>query len=242
MGRAMVADLSVNIEAQIDSFKLAVDFVLPCGITVIAGASGSGKSTLLHCLAGLRKADKGTIKCADLLFFDAEKRVNVPPQDRKCGYVFQNLALFPNMNVAENICYGIDKQSKQMQQERLGKLLSLIKMEGMEKRSISALSGGQAQRVALARALAPSPKLLLLDEPFSALEAELREELGQELKALEASLNVPILLVTHSKSEALFLSKNLVLMENGKVKAIGPAAEILDQNPAGVKPSVQFSW
>ncbi|MBX9720481.1 MAG: ATP-binding cassette domain-containing protein, partial [Candidatus Obscuribacterales bacterium] len=160
----MVAEfLTVNIQLQIGSFHLAVDFSVPSGITVITGASGSGKSTVLNCLAGLRKPNKGIISCGEQVFFDSEKAVNVQPQGRNCGYVLQNLALFPNLNISQNICYGIDRQTKHEQQERLNKLLALVKLEGMEKREISALSGGQLQRVDLARALAPRPKLLLLD-------------------------------------------------------------------------------
>jgi molybdate transport system ATP-binding protein len=209
----------------------------------LTGPSGSGKSTILNCVSGLRRPDRGSIRCGESTFFDAAKSVNLHPQKRKCGYVLQNLALFPHMNVAANICYGIDKSPREHQQERLSELLALVKLEGMESRAISQLSGGQLQRVALARALAPAPQLLLLDEPFSALDPELREELGSELTALQANLDIPVLLVTHSRAEAMRLGRTLIVMEHGKITASGHPQEIAMESTTIVNgSSVQFSW
>lgn len=235
--------LSVDIRAEIGSFNLEVNFKVDSGITVLTGPSGSGKSSILNSVAGLRRPERGVICCGQRIFFDSEKGINLAAQSRKCGYVLQNLALFPHMNVGANICYGIDKMPREKQKERLNELLSLVKLSGMEKRSVSQLSGGQLQRVALARALAPGPDLLLLDEPFSALDAELREELGNELKAMQAKLGIPVLLVTHSRVEAIQLAETLILLEEGKIKALGPARHLASGATACVlDSSVQFSW
>jgi len=236
--------LNVNIQAKIGSFEIDVSFALDSEIVSLIGPSGSGKSSILNCIAGLRRPDTGTIICGDSLFFDSEKNVSVPPQKRSCAYVLQNLALFPHMDVAQNICFGIEKLPLAIREKRLAELLALVKLEGLERRKISQLSGGQLQRVALARALAPQPKVLLLDEPFSALDSELRAELGQELLSLQEQLAIPVLLVTHSKAEAMRLSKTAIQLQEGRVKSIGSALE-LGKEPAAFhnqSQSVRFSW
>jgi molybdate transport system ATP-binding protein len=244
VGGALVSQaLIIAIHARIGSFHLDVDFKVSSGITVLTGPSGSGKSSILNCVAGLRRPERGLICCGERTFFDSEKSINLPPRDRKCGYVLQNLALFPHMNVAGNVCYGIDKLPREKQKERLDELLALVKLSGLERRSILELSGGQLQRVALARALAPGPDLLLLDEPFNALEAELREELGQELKTMQMALGIPVLMVTHSRAEAIQLAETLVVMDHGKVKEVGTPCDLAAGAALSLDgSSVGFSW
>lgn len=232
--------LAVDIEAKIGAFSLKLNFELQQQIGVLAGPSGSGKSSILNCIAGLSKLERGKISCDDQIFFDSEKQINTRPQDRRCGYLLQNLGLFPHLNVKENICYGIDKMAQKDQKTRLDELLSLVKLSGLAERRISQLSGGQLQRVALARALAPDPRLLLLDEPFSALDTELKEELGQELKSLQHDLKIPVLLVTHSKTEALMLADIIIFIENGKLVKKGHADEMGKSVTLGSE--IQFSW
>jgi molybdate transport system ATP-binding protein len=240
MGGALVSrKLMIDVHARIGGFHLEASFHVDSGITVLTGPSGSGKSSILNCVAGLRRPERGRICCGEKVFFDFEKGVNLSPQSRKCGYVLQSAALFPHMNVAQNICYGIDGLPQQKQQSRLAELLDLTKLCGLEKRAVSELSGGQAQRVALARALAPGPDLLLLDEPFNALDAELREELGQELKAVRTKLDIPVLLVTHSKSEAMQLAETIVVLDHGRIRESGAPRDLSEPE---IESSTQFSW
>lgn len=234
--------LGINISAKLGNFQLHMKLETPPGLTIISGASGSGKSSLLNCIAGLRKPEQGRIVCGQDVFFDSTHGVNMPVQSRRCGYVLQQLALFPHMNVARNICYGIDKLDRGAQEERLAELLMLVKLEGLGKRSLKELSGGQQQRVALARALAPRPQLLLLDEPFSSLDPELREELGLELKSLQEQLNIPILMVTHSRAEALSLADTLVMVESGSIQSVQQRKELQFGRSALIDANARFSW
>lgn len=222
---------------------MQVELKAGSGITVISGNSGSGKSSILNLVSGLRKPDFGSIAFGEELFFDADKSVNMAPQARRCGYVMQKPSLFPHLDVAGNICFGIDHLSKQEQKNRLDELLSLIKMAGLAERKVTQLSGGQVQRVALARALARQPQILLLDEPFSALDAELREELGCELKQLQEKLSLPVLMVSHARAEALNLAETLILLDDGKVKAAGRPREVIAQSDNNSAfESLKFSW
>ncbi|MBX9685272.1 MAG: ATP-binding cassette domain-containing protein [Candidatus Obscuribacterales bacterium] len=221
----MTAQLNLDIELAFKDFSLALKFSLNSEITVLSGASGSGKSTLLNCIAGLQKPDKGIIQLSSKTFFDFEKSINLRPQERRCAYVVQSLALFPHLNVSRNICYGMKEKTKAAREKRLAELLSIVKLNGLENRLISELSGGQAQRVALARALAPDPELLLLDEAFNALDPELREELGEQLKVLQRSLKIPVLIVSHSKSEAMRLGDTFIVLEAGRLQSIQSKAD-----------------
>lgn len=235
----MKQELTVDIRAKFGTFQLDVNFTVNSGITVLTGSSGSGKSSILNCVAGLHRPESGRISSGMVNFFGSEKGINLPPQERKIGYVLQSLALFPHMNVAANVCYGIDGMPRSEQSGKLAELLALVKLSGLEKRSISQLSGGQLQRVALARALARGPDLLLLDEPFNALDADLREELGQELKTMQENLHIPVLMVTHSKAEAIQLAETIIFIEHGKVKATGAPCDFTE---ATLESSSLFSW
>ncbi len=241
MGGALVSNcLEIDIKAHIGKFRLAVSFQAGAEFTVISGASASGKTSILKCISGLRKPDSGLIRFAAKTFFDSDSKINLSPQKRGCGYVIQKSGLFPHLNVAENICFGIDKKTASEKKRRLSELLALVKMEGLELRKAGELSGGQVQRVALARALAPEPEILLLDEPFNALDPELRQELGEELKTIQNKLNLPLIMVTHSRQEALLLADRLILIEAGMVKEQGSPVEL----GAGKHEleDMQFSW
>jgi len=206
---------------------LAVDFQVEQGLIVLFGPSGCGKSTVLNCIAGLLKPEAGFIKIGGQVFYDCQSGVNLCPQDRQLGYVFQHSALFPHLNVKDNICFGISNWPLSRKEERLEVLLNLLELNGLSQRTISQLSGGQIQRVALARALAREPGVLLLDEPFTALDYELRTQLGQELKALQRRLQIPMLMVTHSLPEARDLADQVVSMKDGRVVDAGAPGLVL---------------
>jgi molybdate transport system ATP-binding protein len=233
--------LRVAIQKKLGNFSLAVDFAVEASFIVLFGASGCGKSSTLAVLAGLLTPEQGTIQFGSQMLLDGSGNINLSPQQRRIGYVFQNYALFPHLRVRENIYFGIDQLPKSAQQERLDQLISIFRLDTLTERYPRELSGGQQQRVALARALAPNPQLLLLDEPFSALDDELREELREELKDLHHRLNLPILMVTHSRAEALQLAETVILMGSGSVSAIGLPAEVLStSHKMGQTP--KFSW
>ncbi|MDQ3876766.1 MAG: sulfate/molybdate ABC transporter ATP-binding protein [Actinomycetota bacterium] len=196
-------------------------------ITAVLGPSGSGKSTVLRILAGLEAPDSGHV------YVDGEELTNRNVQDRRLGFVFQHFALFRHMTVAENIAFGLSvrRESKDTQSERVAELLHLVQLEGYGSRYPDQLSGGQRQRVALARALAPNPKVLLLDEPFGALDARVRRDLRAWLDRLHNELHITSLLVTHDQEEALELANEVVVMHQGRVEQMGTPTEVYN-NPA----------
>src|SRR5436305_889777 len=191
-------------------------------ILTLLGPSGGGKTTLLNLVAGFLAPDSGSIH------IDGRPVTDVPPYQREIGVLFQNYALFPHMNVASNVAYGLKmrRAPKAEIQRRLAELLALVRLTGYEDRKPRQLSGGQQQRVALARALAISPKVLLLDEPFSALDKGLRASMQTELKDIQRSLGVTTIFVTHDQSEALSLSDRIAVLSEGRIRQIGTPAEI----------------
>ncbi len=194
-------------------------------ITALLGPSGSGKSTVLRMIAGLERPDAGRI------WVDGEEQTNKSPQDRRLGFVFQHYALFRHMTVRQNVTFGLSvrKVSKAEQVRRVDELLELVGLHAFADRYPDQLSGGQRQRVALARALAPRPKVLLLDEPFGALDARVRQELRRWLDELHRELGVTSLLVTHDQEEALELANEVVVMRLGRVEQIGTPDQIYNQ-------------
>lgn len=223
--------LTIDIERKLPSFKLKID--LSCGQEIIGilGASGSGKSMLLNCIAGLIKPDKGEIVLDDDVFFDSNKKINIPPQDRKTGYLFQNYAMFPHLTVAENIAFGLDKLPKAEQKNRVSELLESFHLADMGKRYPCQLSGGQQQRVALARAMAVEPQIMLLDEPFSALDAYLKTHMIKEMTESLKKFQGTTLFVTHDMHEAYRLCNRIVFLDNGRVETLGSKEEVF-QRPA----------
>lgn len=207
------------------------DFILQARFTVqkgeffsLVGPSGCGKTTLLRLIAGLERPDRGRIILNDLDITD------LPPSRRKIGFVFQDYALFPHLNVAENIAYGLKVLRLPAKEIRLkvDELLELFALQGLARREAHQLSGGERQRVALARALAPQPVILLLDEPFAALDYELRYRLRRELRDLQKNLGFTAIFVTHQQEEALSLSDRLAVMRNGRIMQVGTAQEVYD--------------
>lgn len=203
------------------------------GTTVFFGASGSGKTTLLRMIAGLETPDGGSIRFAGETWFDASSgaRANAPSQQRRVGYVTQEPALFPHLNVRENVGFGVERSGRDA---RADELLALVGIAELARRMPGELSGGQKQRVSLARALAIRPRLLLLDEPLSALDGVARDALRRDLGRFLRSLGLPALLVTHDRAEALALGDDVALVADGKIVQTGPIADVFSK-PASVE-------
>lgn len=219
--------LIVDIRKHLGAFRLDVQFEAAEGVMGILGASGCGKSMMLRCIAGVERPDAGRIELDGVTLFDSEKRINLKPQQRQVGYLFQNYALFPNMTVRQNILCGLKSEKDRSRRERLcAEHIELMQLGGLEKHYPAQLSGGQQQRVALARILVSQPKLLMLDEPFSALDTHLREKLLVEMKALLHSYGGVSLAVTHSRDEAYDLCQTIALMENGRIHTHKPTKQL----------------
>ena len=226
------ASLSVQLEIPRGEIVVAIDLVCPPGITCVMGRSGSGKSTLLSVLAGLTVPPVGRVALGSEVWLDRARGIELPVHRRRLAYVFQGLALFPHMTALRNVMYGMHDVPRA---DRAGKAQTLLDRVGvgyLAKRKPRTFSGGEAQRVALARALARSPKLVLLDEPFSALDRELRAQLTALVRELAGELRVPIVHVTHSVAEARLLADQVVRLESGRVVARGTSAEVLGEATA----------
>jgi len=198
-------------------FVLDVALELPAGATVIFGPSGAGKSTLLDCIAGLLKPQRGKITVDERALFDAEAGIDVRPEHRHIGYVFQSLALFPHLTVHDNVTYGLANLPLEQQDQRASEILSAFRIESLRSGKPGELSGGEQQRVALARALVTRPRVLLLDEPMTGLDAELKASIIQDLLAWNARHKIPILYVTHSSDEAAAVRGRIIFLKNGRV-------------------------
>lgn len=210
--------LIVKIKKQLGNFTLDVDLCAEDGVTCLLGSSGCGKSMTLKCIAGIEKPDSGYIELDGTVLFDSEKKINLPPQKRRVGYLFQNYALFPNMTVRQNILCGMHHvKDKAQREQKLREMLSLFRLEGLENHRPYQLSGGQAQRTALARIMVGEPGLLMLDEPFSALDSHLRDMLKIELRDMLESFGHEVIMVTHSRDEAYNMSREIAVMENGRI-------------------------
>ena len=210
--------LLVDIRKQLGSFNLDVSLEAENGVTCLLGASGCGKSYTLKCIAGIEKPDRGHIELDGTVLFDSEKRINLPPQKRRVGYLFQNYALFPNMTVRQNILCGLHgERDKGLKERKLQEILRTMQLEGLENHRPAQLSGGQQQRVALARILVNEPKLLMLDEPFSALDSHLRDSLKIELRDMLQSFGREVLMVTHSREEAYNMGRKIAVMDRGRL-------------------------
>ena len=200
-------------------------------VSVLFGPSGAGKTTLLRCLAGLETPEEGFIRYGDEIWFDAERDLFVRPQPRRLGYLFQDYALFPHLTVEGNVAYGLGSMNGPERTARVTEVLAVLGIGELRHRYPAQISGGQRQRVALARAVAPRPRLLLLDEPLSALDAPAREKLRIELRKQLLDLGIPAIVVTHDRTEALALADLLVVMAEGRVRQAGSAGEVF-QRPA----------
>lgn len=218
--------LYVRIEKQLPNFHLQVSFRTTQSTVALFGPSGAGKSLTLQCIAGLMRPDRGEIRVGDRLLFDCGRGVNLPARERRVGYLFQSYALFPHLTVRQNVGFGLHRLSRKERAARVEEALETVRLSGLGERKPSKLSGGEQQRVALARALVTRPELLLLDEPFAALDALLREELRRELLLLLREVQVPTLLVTHDLNEAYALSREMAVFDGGRVLQIGPREEV----------------
>ena len=208
---------------------ITAELRMPSGfsITTLFGPSGCGKTTVLRCLAGLERPNAGTIRAAGRVWFDSSRRICLTPQQRDIGFLFQDYALFPHLSVADNIAFGLRDCSRHEREQRVSEMLKLFELTGLEQRRSNQISGGQQQRVALARVLVRRPKLLLLDEPLSALDATLRDQLRLELRRQLARFQIPVIVVTHDRIEAIALSDQLVVMESGRIRQSGPVEQVI---------------
>ena len=218
-----------NIHKKFGSFVASenVSLDIQAGeLLALLGPSGSGKTTLLRVIAGLETQDSGSV------FFGEENMTNVGPKDRRVGFVFQHYALFKHMNVLQNVAFGLQVRKRKLGlsngqiREKVLQLLELVQLSGLEKRLPTQLSGGQRQRVALARALAVEPKVLLLDEPFGALDAKVRRELRRWLRGFHQQMAITTVFVTHDQDEAVEIADRIVIMNHGKIEQIGTPHEI----------------
>jgi molybdate transport system ATP-binding protein len=219
--------LDVRLVKRLPGFSLDVEWTAGEGVAALFGPSGAGKTLTLECLAGLLEPDAGRIVVDGRVLFDAEAGIDVPPQRRQIGYVFQGYALFPHLSVSENIGFGLRDRGRAEWRRRTADVIARMGLEGLEARRPHELSGGQRQRVALGRALAPDPALLLLDEPLSALDATLRQSLRDDLRRILADWGTAAVLVTHDFTEAYRLGDRIVVYENGRVIQAAPRAELL---------------
>ncbi len=257
-------DFLIDIEMKLNTFPLQVRLdsaeMNPGGVIGLLGASGSGKTMTLRCIAGTAVPDRGRIVINGMTFFNSSRKINLRPQLRRVGYLFQNYALFPNMTVRQNIRCGIlgaaqqerriESGKKQLDQENIrdtphkkyrqcalytsnqqrekgiSEIIERMHLEGLEDRRPSELSGGQQQRCALARILVGNPQIVLLDEPFSALDEYLRDELLEETMSVLSERHIPVFFVTHSRQEARAACTDLAIIHNGTVQETGKAGDI----------------
>lgn len=209
--------IQLEFEVRQGDFVLSIAERFTARVTALFGPSGSGKTTVLDAIAGLREPSGGRIAIGDRVLFDATARLNQPPHLRHVGYVTQDVALFPHMNVRRNIEYG----RRRGQKLELSAVTQILEIEGFLDRRVSTLSGGERQRVALARALMSAPELLLLDEPLAAIDVELRRRILPYLERVRDSLGVPILYVTHDRDELRQLADHVIVLERGAVVRSG---------------------
>ncbi|WP_025822685.1 ABC transporter ATP-binding protein [Shewanella marina] len=226
MATNSIADLHCQVSQQ-HPIKLEADFICAAGeVLAVVGPSGGGKSTLLRMIAGLSHSQQGKIYYGDNAWFDAEAKINLTPQQRHLGYVPQHFGLFPHLTALENVISALDHLPKAERKNKALDWLNRVNLHGFPDRLPSQLSGGQRQRVALARALAREPKVLLLDEPFSAVDRETRERLYLELAKLKSQLSIPVVMVTHDLNEALLLADKMILISQGQILQQGKPLEV----------------
>ena len=221
--------VSVHIKKQLDSFLLDISFESEAKRIGILGASGCGKSMTLKSIAGIVVPDEGKIEAGGRVFFDSSARINLKPQKRNAGYLFQNYALFPTMTVEKNIAAGL-RGNRAETAARVKQMAEKFQLQGLEKRLPSELSGGQQQRVALARIMAYEPDIILLDEPFSALDMYLKDQLQRELSEMLKDYEGTVILVSHNRDEVYRFSEELLVIDQGKIAVSGKTKEIFE-NP-----------
>jgi molybdate transport system ATP-binding protein len=224
--------LSVHIQKRFSgergpAFSLDVEFVAAKGFTILFGASGAGKTTLLDCIAGLHSPESGRIAIGETVVFDAARRENVPPNRRSVGYLLQTLALFPHMTVQENVRYGLAELGAAERESRCCEILESFRIAHLAQRRPGEISGGERQRVALARTLVTRPRILLLDEPLTALDAVTRSQIVDDLRAWNAQRGIPTLYVTHQRAEVFALGESVIVLDAGRIVSRGSPHEVL---------------
>jgi molybdate transport system ATP-binding protein len=210
-------------------FTFEVELAVAAGFTILFGASGAGKTTLLDCVAGLQTPDEGTIAISDAVLFNSQSHVNLPPRRRSVAYLLQSLALFPHMTVEQNVQYGLASLSKADRDARSGEVLESFRVSSLVQRRPSEISAGERQRVALARALVTRPRVLLLDEPLTALDAVTKARILDDLRAWKRRHRIPVLYVTHDREEVFALGESAIVLEEGRIVAQGSPHEVLQR-------------
>lgn len=221
--------IQAKIRKSIGGFSLNVEFAAAAGVTVLFGASGAGKTLTLDCVAGFQRPDEGRILLDDAILYDGATGVNVAPQKRNCGYVFQNYALFPHMTIRGNLAFAADRLPRLERHRRVNETIERFRLEDVADRKPEGLSGGQRQRCSIARALIGSPRLLLLDEPARGLDAPLRAELYEVIRQVRKEFSTPVLLVTHDLDECFELGEEMIVLREGKVAQAGKPADIVEK-------------
>jgi molybdate transport system ATP-binding protein len=209
-------------------FLLDISIEVPPGISILFGPSGAGKSTVLDCIAGLTRPDTGRIAAGEKVLFDSFAGINCPPQARRVAYVFQSLALFPHLNAEENVAYGLDGLPHRERSARVEEILEAFRVDKLRARKPPEISGGERQRIALARSLVTRPRVLLLDEPLTGLDAELKAAIVDDLRAWNAARRIPILYVTHTREEVDALGEHVIAMDHGRAVSEGTPIEVLE--------------
>ncbi len=210
------------------SFVLDVSIEVPPGITILFGASGAGKSTLLDCIAGLTRPNEGRITIGSDVFFDSARAIHIPAPRRRIAYVFQTLALFPHLTAEENVAYGLQDLPEEERRKRIGAILNAFRVEKLTKQKPGDISGGEKQRIALARSLVTEPRVLLLDEPLTGLDAELKAAIVDDLRAWNTAKAIPVLYVTHNRDEVDSLGERVIALDNGRVVSAGAPMDVLN--------------
>lgn len=215
--------------AESSGFSLDVEFRAAAGVTVLFGPSGAGKTMVLDSIAGFVRPDEGRILLDDAILFDGAAHVHLTPQQRNCGYVFQNYALFPHMSLRENLQFAAERRPRLERHRRVNEMLERFHLAETAARRPHEVSGGQRQRCSIARALIGEPKLLLLDEPAQGLDAPLRAELYQTLREVRSAFGTPVLLVTHDLDECFELGEEMIVLQQGRIVQTGSPRDILDR-------------
>jgi molybdate transport system ATP-binding protein len=223
----LAAAFSKQLKSSDSEFVLDVEFQAAAGFNILFGASGAGKTTLLDSIAGLATPDSGRIAIGGHVLFDAAQKIDVPVAKRRVGYVFQDLALFPHLTVAQNVRYGLTHLTKSQRNDRTAAMLEAFRISHLAERSARKISGGESQRVALARTLVTDPAVLLLDEPLAALDAPTKAKIIDDLRHWNAAHQIPILYVTHSREEVFALGERVLVLDGGRLIAQGTPHEVL---------------